>query len=283
MAIFYLLPLVLPFLYKERNVLKILKKYLLWGVIVALPFILWRVWINQHPEGIPASTWLLNGNGIRFRPAFWRWIFQDRFDREILSVAGFALFFAGLILKPRIRESYLLHLLALSMFAYLCVFATGNVQHDYYQALIIPVVAIFTGRGIVSLTRGDSNFLPRIIVIPAVIFVMGLMYYLTFYEIKGLYQVNNWSIVEAGKEADRILPKNAQVIAPYGGDTAFLYQTNRYGWPLIPTGIDNLVDQYHAQYLVSVAKDEQTSAAMKKYKVIEDTKDFVIVDLTSKK
>jgi hypothetical protein len=39
------------------------------------------------------------------------------------------------------------------MLTYLAVFATGNVQHDYYQALLIPIVSISIGRGIVTLVR----------------------------------------------------------------------------------------------------------------------------------
>jgi hypothetical protein len=99
MAIFYLLPLGIWVLVKERNIFSLVKKYLPWTILVALPFVLWRIWINGHPEGIPASSWLLNGNGIRLRPAFWRWIVVDRFDREILSACGFVFFVMGLLFK----------------------------------------------------------------------------------------------------------------------------------------------------------------------------------------
>src|SRR5258708_10987176 len=86
-AIFYTLPLIYSYFIKERTILPPLRYWLL-VIPAALPFLGWRIWINQHPEGIPAASWLLNGNGIRFKPAFWRWIIGDRFGREILSAVG---------------------------------------------------------------------------------------------------------------------------------------------------------------------------------------------------
>jgi hypothetical protein len=79
------------------------------------------------------------------------------------------------------------------------------------------------------------------------------------------------------------LPKDAKVIAPYQGDTAFLYQTNRSGFPFIPLPIEELRDKYGISYLVSVAKDNETQDAMKKYTILMDTGDYVIVDLTKPK
>src|SRR5207302_6010614 len=56
--------------------------------ICVLPLVLWRQWILQYPEGIPANAWLLNGNGIRFRPAFFRWIFYERLTKLISGYLG---------------------------------------------------------------------------------------------------------------------------------------------------------------------------------------------------
>src|SRR3989338_8729943 len=41
-------------------------------LLAVIPLLLWRFWIQQFPEGIPAFTWLLNGNGIRFKGAWFR-------------------------------------------------------------------------------------------------------------------------------------------------------------------------------------------------------------------
>lgn len=280
MAIFYLLPLIFSYWQKEGKIWPIPKRYFLWGIFSFLPLFGWRIWINQYPDGIPASSWLFNGNGIRFRPAFWKWIVGDRFGREILTVAGSVLFALGAIIKPTSKESNLLHWFLASSLLFLVVFATGNVMHDYYQAFIIPALAMFTARGVVLLFRGIKNFLPRMVTIPIALILLSLTFYFGWLEVKGLFQVNNGAIVDAGKFADQILPKNAIVIAPYGGDTAFLYQINRPGWAMVVSSIEEMKKMSGVTHYISVNYDADTKNVMEKYMVIEQNLKFVIIDVT---
>lgn len=279
-AIFYLLPLLYLIFQKEKRIWPISRRYYLWAALAVAPYFAWKIWMSQFPEGIPASGWLLNGNGIRFKPAFWRWILGDRFGREILTVTGSVLFFIGLFIKPILREGILLHLFIASSLLYLIVIATGNVQHDYYQVFIVPALALGFSRGFVLFLRGVNDFIPRIYTIPFVLLFFVLTFYFGWNEVKGLYQVNNGVIVETGKYVDKVLPKNAVVVAPYQGDTAFLYQTNRPGWAMVPLPIKDLIDRYGATYYVSVNYDAKTKWVMGKYTVIEENPKFVIVDLT---
>lgn len=281
-AIFYLLPLIYSYYKKEGRFWPVPARYFLWLIPSALPLIAWRVWISQFPEGIPASNWLFNGNGIRFKPAFWRWIINERFGKEILSVAGTLLFFIGLLKKPQLKEGLLMHLLALSSFLYLIVLATGNVQHDYYQMLIVPPLVIFSARGFFALWSGFSDFVPRFWTIIMALLFLPLMIYFGWIEVKGLYQVNNGVIVEAGRRADQILPKKAVVVAPYSGDTSFLYYTNRPGWPVVAYPIQELIDKFSVTHYVSVNYDAKTKWLLKKYKIIEANPRYIILDLTEK-
>lgn len=236
--------------------------------------------MNQYPDGIPASNWLFNGDGIRFRPAFWRWIVGDRFGREILTVAGSILFVIGAIIKPLPREGKLLPWFLVSSLLFLVVFATGNVMHDYYQTFIIPALAIFTARGFVLLLWGNQNFLPRIWTIPLAVLLLSLTIYFGWMEDKGLFQINNGVIVDAGKFADRILPKDAIVIAPYGGDTAFLYQVNRPGWAIMVSSIEEMKGKYGITHYISVNLNSEAKNIMERYKVLELNSKFVIIDVT---
>ena len=279
MAIFFLLPLFYSYYQKEGRLWPIPKRY--YSILLAfVPFLLWRFWINQHPEGIPASKWLFNGTHIRFKPAFWKWIVGDRFGREILGAAGTFLFVFGLLKKPFAKEGLLLHLLGLSSLLYLVVFATGNVQHDYYQILIVPALCIFVARGAVLLFKGVEGFAPRLWTIPLAVLFLSLTIYLGWIEVKGLYQINNNAIIKAGMEANKILPKDAVVLAPYQADTSFLYQTNRHGIAYIYGSLTDTIKNYGVTALVSVAKDDKTAWAMKRFTVLEDAPEFVIVDLT---
>ena len=84
-------------------------------------------------------------------------------------------------------------------------------------------------------------------------FIFALSF--SWYHIRDYFNINHPEIVRAGELANIILPKDAQVIAPYGGDTAFLYQINRRGWPIggdIPEKIKKGATDY-----ISVTMDEE--------------------------
>lgn len=279
MAIFYFLPLIYSLYRKEKRFWPIPIRYWLFFIVGIMPFVMWRVWILQAPEGIPASNWLFNGNGIRFKPAFWRWIVGERLGREILSVAGAALLLVGVLIKPKIQQGWLLHLFILSTFIFLIVFATGNVQHDYYQVFIVPALVIFAARGFVYLFAGSPLFIPRLFTIPLASLLLLLTFYLPWDYVKTLYRVNNPVIVEAGKRADQILPADAMVVAPYQGDTAFLYQINRPGIPVVALPLPELVFQYSITHYISVNNDAKTAWAKRYFEVVEDNSKYVILDL----
>ncbi|MBU1000202.1 glycosyltransferase family 39 protein [Patescibacteria group bacterium] len=280
-AIFFYLPLLYSLYFKQRPG-KFWIKFFFYTFIALLPFILWRLWILQQPEGIPAAGWLLNGDGIRFRPAFWWWIISERMGREILGATGIVLFFIGLISKQK-SGNYFLNIWALSSFLFIAVVATGNVRHNYYQTLFVPVACIFFAQGFVHLLKGNNAFVPRIWTILLGLFLFPLAFYFGFKATKDFYNVNNPSIVEAGKTADRILPKDAIVLAPYNGDTAFLYQTNRLGFAAAALPIPELVADFGVNYYISTAKDDKTRWVMRNFEVLEDSPNFVIADLTKLK
>lgn len=252
-----------------------------YGLLGVTPLWIWRNWIQNFPEGIPASEWLLNGNGIRLRPAWWRWLFAERIGKLILGIWGVSLLSTGLVSKisTHFKSPHLFDWVSLtwtgSMFAYLVVFATGNVQHDYYQTLLIPLISLLLARGVVWL----SELLPtrKIILWPSLLLILGLTYFFSWWEIRGYYDIQNPNISLAGQRVAVLTPPDAQVIAPYQGDTAFLFQTDRTGWP-IGFEIEDKISK-GAEYYVSVNYDDETNQLMKKYEVIEQTPEYVIIKL----
>lgn len=253
-----------------------------------LPFLLWRFYIQQFPEGIPASSWLLNGDGIRFKGAWFRWIFGERVSRLILGYWGVAFLTLG-IFWQKIKKNLVFEMLGLSSFVYLAVFATGNVRHDYYQILILPTVAIYCGIGLQMMlsfstgveTRNHWNFWLNLTMI---FFIIFLNFALSWYEVQGYFNINHPEIVDAGRKVDQIVPRDAKIIAPYGGDTAFLYQTNRAGWPLFYNTQDVAPQiMLGATHYVSVNFDEPTKRIMEKCRVMYQNEQFVIVELKCKK
>lgn len=280
--------------------------------LVVLPFIGWRVWIHQFPAGIPASDWLFNGNNIRFKGAFFRWLFADRLGRLILGYWGLIPLGIGIMLKPTQKAGWFFHWLLLGMGIYLSVFATGNVTHDYYQIFIVPVIAIFVGLGLDHLifqvskikiietitthlhtgitaiginTASEiddaveiqrSPFHPYLAVGIGLISTLFMLAF-SWFHIRDYFNINNPAIVEAGQAVDRLTPIDAKIIAPYQGDTAFLYQTNRSGWP-IGFEIQDKIDQ-GATYYISTSYDDEARDLEQTCQLIEKTDAYILIRL----
>ena len=102
------------------------------------------------------------------------------------------------------------------------------------------------------------------------------------FQVKEYYIIKHPEIIEAGKAVDRLTPKNSLVIAQYFGDTAFLYQTKRRGWPNVELPIDELIEE-GAEYYASVdLSSSQTKEFMQKFITLEKTDSYVVLDLNEK-
>jgi hypothetical protein len=109
-----------------------------------------------------------------------------------------------------------------------------------------------------------------------------MMLLMGWYQARDYYIVNHYEIVLAGQAVDRLTPKDARIIAPYKGDTAFLYQTRRWGWPIVDRDITELIAQ-GAKYYVSVNKgDTDTQNFKKRFVTVEETDRYIILDLSKK-
>lgn len=302
-AIFFIPPLIAYALLKLPLHLRIVVPWMLTMFFSVMPLLLWRVWILNFPEGIPASDWLLNGNNIRLKPAFFRWLFAERLAKLILGYYGIVLLVMGYMyavkgLSRRLTPAdYLKRITVivrrlghaetlthasmtqvfyfvwtLGMLLYLIVIASGNVQHDYYQIILLPLICIMVARGIMFFL--DQHTLTGVaLMLICVVSMIGF----SWYEVKGYFNINNWAMVRAGQAVDRLTPEDALVIAPYMGDTAFLYQTNRRGWP-IGFDIEDKISK-GASYYVSTSLDDEARELSARYQVVEQTDEYILIHL----
>ncbi len=262
----YLLPLLPEFL-KKANI----KKTILFGLLAFIPFVVWRFWTGKHPEGIPFYEWAFNGDRIRFHPAYFRWLFGERIGILILGTWGLVPFAFGLIRKLKDKFSLLFVLSALS---YLVIVATANVRHDYYQILIIPPIAM-------TLALGTSWLWKKSKIILALSLIT--MFLISWDRIKPFYQINHPELITVGKIVDETLPEDAKIVIPYNGDTAFLYQTNRKGWPAVDDSIDNIIKR-GADYYVSIDLGSPDSVNFaKRFETVAKTNQYLILDLHKEK
>ena len=154
-------------------------------ILAIVPFFLWRRHIAAYTAGIPASSWLFNGNGIRFKGAWFRWLFGERIGKLILGYWGLVpLAFGALKLGQKKTETLVYGGFALGSLAYLAIISTGNVQHDYYQIQIMPTLSILVGVGcgyIIALKKGWHKLFTSFFIIS----ILTLSLALSWYEIRG--------------------------------------------------------------------------------------------------
>lgn len=253
---------------------------ILFFILSLLPYILWKIHIDHYPQGQFDTDWLFNSTAIRFKPAFFRWIFYERFSNLILGSGGFVLLILGFISPKSPKESLFYYSWLVSLLVFVTIIATGNITHDYYQLPFIPLFSILVAKGIVYLLIIGKNFYQKIFNFSIACFLFIMMLSIGWYNTQGFFNVNNWSIVKAGQAADQIIPANGLVIAPYNRDPAFLYQTNRYGWTQPVEDIDKLINTYpNPIYLVSTTKDDYTAKVVSVGQVVDETQEYIIVKI----
>ncbi len=279
MAVFLLLPAGYLFWAGHKQ-----SKYWSAGLLVylgfgLLPVLVWREWIKQFPEGIPAFAWLFNEGDIRFKGAWFYWLFAERLGKLLLGYWGLLPLGIGLLVNPSKKEGWLYRWFIIGLLAFWVIIARGNVQHDYYQVFAIPVLSIYLARGLAYLFT--NKIFSRVGSRTLVVVSCMLMFAFSWYTVRTYFWINRSEIVEAGKAADELLPKDAKVIAPYNGDTTFLYQTNRAGWPL-GFDIDKKI-QMGATHYVTVSPtdaDGETKDLASRFQVLIRNDRFAIIDLT---
>lgn len=257
------------------------KNFQLYLVTLAsfIPFLLWRWHVFTNPEGAFASSWLFNQGNIRFTGAFFRWLIFERLNRIIFATGGFVLFVLGTVKSYQSKNSSFIFVWLASVLLYMTIFAKGNVNHDYYQLPIVPVGSVLVSLGAFTLFDLSYRFWAKVTTASIISFLIVLSFALGWYEVRGFFNINKPEIVEAGMRADLLLPKDAKVITPYGGDPAFLYQTNRYGYPIVDKPLEKFIDEGFT-YLISVETgDAGIQNLAQDCKVIEQTQNYLIVEI----
>ncbi len=276
---FLLLPVPYLLIRRYRISVATVVSGLVYAGITLLPIWWWRGWIAQFPEGIPVFDWLFNKGDIRFKGAWFQWLFAERIGKMMLGYWGLIPFGLGMLVSSSKKEGMVTHLFGLGCVIYLSVFAAGNVQHDYYQIILLPVVSMYVAKGLDFLMsyKGFSPISRYGLLMTSMLFAVAF----SWYTMRSFYWINRPEIITAGRNADELLPKSAKVIAPYNGDTTFLYQTKRQGWPL-GFDIDEKIAMGATHYVtVSPTDDDwETKTLAETYTVLVRNESYAIIDLT---
>lgn len=279
-VIFYLLPIIILFYRKYK--LNFVKKFdfYLYFIITLIPLIYWRMYIKNFPEGIPYSDWLFTSintpqglKSILFRPSFFRWIFFERINNLILGGYLTVFFVIGLIVKSK---KYLLLSLAVSALVYLLVFQGGNLQHEYYQTLILPVLAIMVGVGIGFFYSDSKKFIHPVLMSITIFTIFIFSFYFSYFKVADYYLYSQ-ELVQEANIINSLTDPEDKIVTDRTGDTTLLYLSDRRGAPSIfrdPIDLKKL----GYKYLIT-SNDGEINKMKPDFKIIFENEKFTLFRL----
>jgi len=235
-TLFYGLPLLVLFIRKYKYNIPKQLHVLFYFVLAAIPLLMWRYYITKFPEGIPASNWLFTmvntsegQKEIFMRPAFFRWIFYERLNNLILGGYLTVFFLLGLIRK---QKTYLPLSIIAAGFIYIFVLQGGNVQHEYYQVIAFPAIALAIGLGVGLIIESTKTFLHPVFTVPIIIAIFSASFLFSWYQVKGYYVIPQDLLLMA-KIIQTFTKPTDKIVADRMGDTTLLYLSDRKGAPLL--------------------------------------------------
>jgi 4-amino-4-deoxy-L-arabinose transferase-like glycosyltransferase len=253
----------------------------IFGVFSLLPFILWRWYITQFPEGIPANAWLFTmvntfegPKEIFFRPAFFRWIFMERIGSLMLGMFGAFFLALGILGK---YKSILIPSISLSSLVYLFTFQGGNVQHEYYQTVIFPAVALLTGSGVAFLHDLSGQKFNKLLSYPVGVIFFIFMLFFSYYNVKNYYSYPQ-DLNQIAELIKLFTDKDDKIVTDRMGDTTLLYLSDRKGAPAIYKEPEELKNLGYS-HIVTANKDTGLSLINRGYKAVVENDLCTIVAL----
>ncbi len=228
--------LVILYLFVKKYGHQVLKKlqFYLFFIISAAPFLWWRYYITSYPEGIPAVDTLITlvntyqgKQNIFFKPAFFRWVFFERINNIILGGYLGLFFILGLLSKAK---NQFLFTILISSLAYLFVFQGGNVQHEYYQILILPALAMFIGLGVNHLYINYKQFRTPLFISFTIFSIFLFSFFFSFYRVRDYYNYSS-DLLSIAKIIKDLTREKDKIITDTSGDTTLLYLSQRRGAP----------------------------------------------------
>ncbi len=289
-VIFFGLSFLFLFITKYRwHIHKKLYPYIFF-VLAAIPYALWTIYIARFPEGIPSCptcpegtiSWLIkyvNTTGglqdIFFKPSFFRWIFFERISSIILGGYLTVFFVLGFLVKTK---RYFLHSLWISALAYLLVFQGGNVQHEYYQTLILPALAVMVGTGVGLFVTQNKIFISQMVTFLVIVALFGFSFFISFYHVRGYYGFPQGQVNMARVIRD-LTPQNSKIVTDTLGDTTLLYLSHREGSPSVFKSLPELQKDGYRYFVTSKGDVIEQMKKDKVYTIVFENDQFAIFSL----
>lgn len=230
---------------QQHKLSKKLLRIFLMAVVACTPLILWRIYILNYPEGIPSSEWLIGyvnvESGLKpifMRPAFFRWILYERVTLLIMGTFGLPFLIAGLFKRTK---TFLPLSLLVSTALYVGTFQGGNVQHEYYQILALPTIALYAGLGASYLYGKMHHNTSKSLLLVGCFLLLALGWTYSWEKVHHYYYSLS-DIPKFAKAVENFVKPDDLIVTDTAGDTTVLYALDRKGSPTIYGGAQQMKD-----------------------------------------
>lgn len=278
-------------------------KLLLFTLFVFLFSFLWyyhahELYVNGGSSfniwGFGSDKW---GNiKLLYSLSFYKDILFRYIGERHLTYPGFIVFIIGLFIKRENKYEKLFDYWMISLVIYVLIVAQGNRSHDYYQLPCVLTMAVFIGKTFNKYLIGikehfKEHFLRYTVLILSLVLILGLSY-LKLKE-QMILETLNQPYFRIANELKMITSKDDLIITVNNGNPVYLYTADRKGWISAP---EEFTDEYMQTRIKEGAKiitglkewlksDKSISLLndiINKYKVIENNKEYFIVELKEK-
>ncbi len=270
------------FLFLSQYQFDVFKKWqiYIYPIIGLTPLILWNLFIQQFPEGIPLNEKFFqygsantNLQNIFFSTAYFRTILIDRFGVLVLGIFLSGFFILGTI--ANIKKYFLISILT-SATLYLLAMQAANFQYEYYQIIALPAVAIITGLGIAQVLNARTVF-NQFLAYPVIVLTILISFVVSYDKVKNFYQYPQ-DTVQIAKLITTFTQEDDLIVTDTDGDSTILYLADRKGSP----GRNKTIAQFKEQgysYFVTSKKNISDELKEQGYTILVDNEKFSIIKL----
>jgi hypothetical protein len=168
--------------------------------------------------------------------------------------------------------------LVLAALAYVFTFQGGNVQHVYYQVIIMPVIAMLVGVGIAFILKHKNLFISPVLTIPIVLGMVGFAWFISYNQVKDYYVYSD-DLVKIAQFIQGVTAQNDKIVTDTVGDTTLLYLADRKGAPSVYKSLPELKNQGYAYFVTMNKEVAQTIKKETKFQVIGENEKFTLFKL----
>lgn len=309
-ALFTLIPVT--FLLLEKGSEKLSNK-INYFVIIVVPALLWYLYatiVGKSGDALKEATTIANwfGPELFLKSEFYSNIFGFEHNLVLLPV-GLLLFATGLFMRLR-KNQHLLYWWLSSIVLYFIIFNKHNMTHEYYHLPFLPVAAIFVGIGSEKIFKAlNSIIFSRNILI--FIFAVLIIIMMLPPTISRAYKpIERFKyVVEVSRIIQAMTKANDLIIGSMDAGPTLVYYSDRVGWSFevnrgesieqfafygvkdkkIIDPIDDLEQKrklgakiFASAYKPQFLENETfTKYIYKNYKILKETENYIIFDLSS--